>query len=102
LTSLYKGFTLNQEWGVCLEIRILYSKDKAGSQKTASFVKKAVKNLGISARITEQQTGMSVPHVVVNGFDLLNGLLDKTDGTPSEFSYDLIEKALERSAWSNY
>jgi hypothetical protein len=83
-----------------MEIKILYSKDTAGSQKAASFVKEAVKNLGISARITEQQTGMSIPRVVVDGFDLLNNFIEKGAGTQIDFSYEAIEKALERSAWS--
>ncbi len=82
-----------------MEIRILYSRDTAGSQKAALFVKEAVKNLGISARITEQQTGMSVPRVVVDGFDLLNNFFEKGGGEKIDFSYETIEKALERSAW---
>jgi len=81
-----------------MEISILYSKDKVGDVQAAAFVKQAVKNLGISAEITEQQTGMSAPQVLVNGFNLLNN----TDAGKkrSEYSYEAIEEALERSAWT--
>ncbi len=84
-----------------MEINILYPKGKSGNLKTVTFVKKAVQNLGISARITEQKTGTSVPRIVVDGFDLMTGFeLDKNGKI--EFSYEVIEKALERSAWTNY
>ena len=86
--------------GECMEISILYSKDRAGHIKTATLVKKAVKNLGISARITEQETGMSIPRILVDGFDLLGENNGRTPKKQIDFSYDLIEKALERSAWT--
>ena len=83
-----------------MEISILYSKDKVGDVQAAAFVKRAVKNLGISALITEQQTGMSAPQVLVNGFNLLNNVDIGASKKKSEFSYEAIEKALERSAWT--
>jgi len=84
-----------------MEINILYPKGKSGNPKTVTFVKKAVRNLGISARITEQKTGTSVPRIVVNGFDLMTGFEDGQNST-TELSYAIIEKALERSAWTGY
>ena len=84
-----------------MEINILYPRDKAGSLKTAAFVKKAVRNLGISARITEQETGTSVPRIVVDGFDLMTGF-ENDQNSKTELSYKVIEKALERSAWASF
>jgi len=84
-----------------MEINILYSKNKSGNLKTVTFVKKAVRNLGISARITEQKTGMSVPRIVVDGFDLMTGFESDQNGK-TELSYQVIEKALERSAWAGF
>lgn len=88
-----------------MEINILYPKDRSGNQKTVTFVKKAVKNLGISAKITEQETGTSVPRIVVDGFDLMTGFEYKNNETidqkeETELSYKIIESALERSAWT--
>ena len=90
-----------------MEISILYPKDKAGNLKTTTFVKKAVRNLGISARITEQETGMSTPRIVVDGFDLMTGFENEKNeiinqNEKTELSYKVIEKALERSAWTGY
>ncbi|RKX23240.1 MAG: hypothetical protein DRP51_00910 [Candidatus Zixiibacteriota bacterium] len=84
-----------------MEINILYPKDRPESQKTATLVKKAVRNLGISARITEQETGMSAPRIVVDGFDLMTGFENDQD-TRATLSYKVIEKALERSAWASF
>ena len=84
-----------------MEINIIYPKGKSGNPKTVTLVKKAVRNLGISARITEQKTGTSVPRIVVDGFDLMTGFEDDQK-TSAELSYTLIEKALERSAWTGY
>ncbi len=84
-----------------MEISILYPRDKSGSLKTTTFVKKAVKNLGISARITEQETGTSTPRIVVDGFDLMTGF-ENNQNTKTELSYKVIEKALERSAWAGF
>lgn len=85
-----------------MEIHILQPiKGKSGNKNTVTYVKKAVRNLGISAIITEKQTGTSVPRVVVDGFDLMTGF--EIDGTETtELSYQVIEKALERSAWTGY
>ena len=73
----------------------------SADSKTVIYVKKAVRNLGISARITEEQTGTSIPRVVVDGFDLMTGF-DNDQDTAQELSYQVIEKALERSAWTGY
>ena len=85
-----------------MEISILYSKDKAAHVRTVSFIRKAVKNLGISARITEQETGMSFPRVMVDGFDIFNNLGEEVKNHPAEIPYKVIEKALERSAWTGF
>ncbi len=81
-----------------MEINILYSKNNAEHKKAATFVRKAVKNLGIRAKIVERDSTMSIPRVVVNGFDLI-GSTDKNAGNFPEISYDYIEQALERTAW---
>ena len=90
-----------------MEINIIHPKDKSANLKTITFVKKAVKNLGISARISEQKTGTSVPRIVVDGFDLMTGFEHENNekniqNEETELSYRLIEKALERSAWTCY
>ena len=85
-----------------MEIKILYPKSKSGNPKTITYVKMAVRNLGISARITEQKTGTSVPRIVVDGFDLMTGFEDETQNSTTELSYAIIEKALERSACTGY
>lgn len=82
-----------------MEIGIFYSKANSDHLKAATFVKKAVENLGISATITEWDTKMAFPKLVVDGFDYTNLLKRSKDGTESSISYDLVEKALERFAW---
>ena len=82
-----------------MEISILHPKDKTKNKKTVTLVKKAVKNLGISAKITVQETRMSAPRIVVDGFDLMTGF---ENNQKSELSYKLIETALERSAWTEF
>jgi hypothetical protein len=85
-----------------MEIHILQPiKGESGNKNTVTFVKKAVRNLGISARITEKQTGTSVPRIVVDGFDLMTGF-ENDQNKKTELSYQVIEKALERSAWTGY
>jgi len=83
-----------------MQIDILYSKDNADHLKAATFVRQAVKNLGISAIINEYDAEMPLPQVMVNGFDLINSIRKKANGTGPNISYDLVEQALERSAWA--
>jgi hypothetical protein len=83
-----------------MQIDILYSKDNAEHLKAATFVKEAVKNLGISATIIERDAQMSSPRVMVNGFDLINSAIKIANGNGVTFSYDSIAQALERTAWS--
>ena len=86
-----------------MEISILYSKDKPEHKRTATFVRKAVKNLGIAATIIERESTMALPRVVVDGFDLINGLTESARKNKNkEISYELIEKALEQNAWASY
>ena len=85
-----------------MQIDIIYSRNNAAHLQAASFVKLAVSNLGISATITERETDASVPRVMINGFDLFNGLRKPagSNGNVSVPSYDNIVKALEQTAWS--
>jgi hypothetical protein len=86
-----------------MEISIIYSKDKPEHRKTATFVRKAVKNLGLAATIIERESKMALPRVVVDGFDLINGLNEPAlKSKEHEVSYELIEKALEQNAWASY
>ncbi|UCD16794.1 MAG: hypothetical protein JSV44_10090 [Candidatus Zixiibacteriota bacterium] len=81
-----------------MEINILYSKSRADHLRAAAFVKEAVKNLGISATINEWESKLPSPQVVVDGFDLINAEMKVSK---TALSYDLIEKALEQTAWSS-
>lgn len=85
-----------------MQIDILYSKNNAAHLQAASFVKKAVSNLGISAVINERETEIPSPRVMINGFDLLNGIRKPsgTDVASPIPSYDSIVQALEQTAWS--
>jgi hypothetical protein len=85
-----------------MDINIIYSKDNEEHLKTALLVRKAVKNLGIRANITETEAAMPSVKVVVNGFDLLNSGGDKAGRSGSPVSYTYIENALERTAWASY
>ena len=78
-----------------MEINIFYSKKDAKQQKAAALVRRAVKNLGISARIYERESQLESPRVVVDGFDLIA----QPGPKQQVFSYDLIEQALEQTAW---
>ncbi len=82
-----------------MEINILYSKNNAEHLRTLTFIKQAVHNLGISARINECETGMRTQKVVVNGFDLFEESVARKNGVSSGISYDMIEQALEQTAW---
>jgi len=79
-----------------MEINLIYSTKNAEQIKAARFVREAVKNLGISACITELDSIIPKPRVVVNGFDLLK---DSTQSKPDGLSYEQIEQALEQTAW---
>ena len=84
-----------------MQIEIIYSKSNADHLKAASFVHEAVRNLGITAIITEHEAQMPNPKVMVNGFDLINSV--KKIGSGGEgltISYDSVVKALERTAWA--
>ena len=85
-----------------MQIDILYSKSNAAHLQAATFVRLAVSNLGISATITEREIDTSIPRVMINGFDLLNGIRKSSgsSGKVSVPSYDTIVKALEQTAWS--
>ncbi len=80
-----------------MEINILYTSDKDEHRKTATMVRKAVKNLGISARIFEIESEYSFPRVVVNGFDLVGAEMPRNG--PPRLSYDMIVRGLEQTAW---
>jgi len=67
--------------------------------KAAKFVKRAVKNLGISATITERDLKTASPHLVVNGFDLTGLLKNPVNGHGKGISYDRVEKIIEETAW---
>jgi hypothetical protein len=82
-----------------MEINIIYSKDNAEHLRTLTFIKQAVHNLGISARINECESGMRTPKVVVNGFDLFEENTTQGKNISSGMSYDMIEQALEQTAW---
>ena len=53
---------------ITMEIALFYSKENSDHLKAANLVKKAVKNLGISATITERDVQMPDPQIIVNGF----------------------------------
>lgn len=82
-----------------MEIGLFYSRKNSSHRRTATFVKKAVKNLGISAKIIECDSQMSFPKIVVDGFDLTSQLRKSTGEPGSSISYDMVEKALEQTAW---
>lgn len=77
-----------------MEINILYSKDNADHLKTANNVRKAVKNLGMSATIIERNTSHETPQVVVDGYDLIF-----PENGRASLSFEKIRAALEQSAW---
>ncbi len=79
-----------------MEINLVYSRKNTEQQRAIGFVRQAVKNLGISATIVECDLVIPRPKVVVNGFDLIN---DTELPGNSRLSYELIEKALEQTAW---
>ncbi|MEW5923010.1 MAG: hypothetical protein AB1746_03395 [Candidatus Zixiibacteriota bacterium] len=82
-----------------MEIALFYSKENSDHLKAANFVKRAVRNLGISATITERDTPMPDPKIVINGFDLYNLLEQPGKGGGTKLSYDSVLKALESTAW---
>jgi hypothetical protein len=84
-----------------MQIEIFYTKSNADHLQAATFVKEAVRNLGISAIITERDSLVTSPRVVVNGYDLMNSV-KKSPGKNNRLllSYESVVKALEQSAWS--
>ena len=82
-----------------MEIGLFYSKANSRHRQAATFVKRAVKNLGISATIFERDTKMSFPRLVVDGYDLTNLLKKLSNGPDAPISYEMIEKIIERTAW---
>lgn len=84
-----------------MEIGIFYSMNNSEHRKAADFVRRAVKNLGIQATITEMDSNSSFPRLVVDGYDLSN-LLRKRQNKGKRVpvvSYDQVERALESTAW---
>jgi hypothetical protein len=81
-----------------MEIGLFYSKSNAEHQKMASLVKRAIKNLGILAHITEMESPISSLKLFVDGFDLTS-LLKKSDKDSAPVTYDLVERALEKVIW---
>jgi len=82
-----------------MEIGILYSRKNRSHLKTAEIVRKAVKNLGITAKITERDAINGLPRIIVDGYDLTTQLLKAGNGTGNSITFDSIVKALERTAW---
>jgi hypothetical protein len=82
-----------------MEIGLLYSSDNSGHRRVADFVKQAVENLGISARIIETDLKTPRPKIVVNGFDLLNQINNLKNGKTISVPYETVEKLLEKTAW---
>ena len=82
-----------------MEIALFYSKKNSDHLKAAGFVKKAVKNLGIAATITERDIQMADPKIVVDGYDFNTLLEPLKGGNPARLSYDTVLKALESTAW---
>ncbi|PKK83745.1 MAG: hypothetical protein CVT49_06920 [candidate division Zixibacteria bacterium HGW-Zixibacteria-1] len=82
-----------------MEIALFYSKENSDHLKAANLVKRAVRNLGISAMITERDTLTPDPRIVINGFDLVNLIEQPGKGSGAKFSYDSVLKALESTAW---
>jgi|WetSurMetagenome_2_1015567.scaffolds.fasta_scaffold365091_2 hypothetical protein len=83
-----------------MQIEIFYTKNNADHLQAATFVKEAVRNLGISAIITERDSKVPSPRVVVNGYDLMNSVKKSSGSNRLSLSYEAVAKALERSAWS--
>ncbi len=84
---------------ITMEIALFYSKENSDHLKAANLVKKAVKNLGISATITERDVQMPDPQIIVNGFDFRTLLEKPRSGSGTKLSYDSVLKALESTAW---
>jgi len=85
-----------------MEIGLFYSMQNSEHRKAVSLVKKAVRNLGIQANITEMDSVLPTPRILVDGFEL-PGFFDRSGKKPapkpSRLSYDQIEQALESTAW---
>lgn len=81
-----------------MEIGYFYSKQNSDHRRKATIIRKAVKNLGLSATITEGETKLPFPRLVINGIDLSKALEKPIENT--RLAYDNIVKLLEKSAWS--
>ena len=82
-----------------MEIGIYCSSKNTGHHKTAEIIRKAVRNLGIMAKITERDAQNGIPRIIVDGFDLTMQLRKPGNGAGSPINYDSVVKALERTAW---
>lgn len=82
-----------------MEIGIFYSRKNTSHQKAAAIVRKAVRNLGIMAKITERDAKNGIPRIIVDGFDLTSQLRKPGSGAGNSITYDSVVKALERIAW---
>ena len=85
--------------GDSMEIGIYCSSKNTGHQKTAAIIRKAVRNLGIMARITEHDAKNGFPKIIVDGFDLTLQLRQPGNAAGGPINYDSVLKALERTAW---
>jgi hypothetical protein len=81
-----------------MEIGIIYSKKDSNQRHKVTIIKKAVKNLGLSATIVEGDRVVSQPQLVVNGFDV-SGALERPKKDSNNI-YDTIVQILEKSAWN--
>ena len=95
----YKKGRYSFDSGDKMEIGIFYSRKNISHQKAAAIVRKAVKNLGIMAKITEREAKNSFPRIIVDGFDLTTQLRKPGNGSGNLITYDSVLKALERTAW---
>lgn len=84
-----------------MEIGIFYSRENMEHRQTADLIKQAVRNLGLSASITEGNHDSPDPLVVVNGIDVSKALPRRTASKNGiSRTYDSIVELLERSAWN--
>jgi hypothetical protein len=82
-----------------MEIGILYSKKNSSRRQTVEIVRKAVRNLGIMAEITEMDSKNGLTRIIVDGYDLTTQLIKPGNGAGGSITYDSIVRALEQTAW---